>query len=109
MTVYLGTGQKRAEGSIPAEAVPGRIRDLMETDHGRRLHPSIAGLQIGSTVAHRDGRVIGQVDSVTASAYWHAIVSWVPPEGDQPTARTDARGRRAQVFSLDGLMVVADV
>jgi hypothetical protein len=93
-------------GLIPAEELPARVALLMRSSEGGRLDPSMVDLRIGSTVAHQDGRVIGQVDSVSAPSYWHAIVSWVPECGDQPSARTDVRGRRCQVFSLTGLKVV---
>ncbi len=108
MTVYIGVGKQTMRETVPAEELPERVARLMQTSEGDWMHPSIAALRIGSTVAHRDGRVIGQVDSVSAPVYWHAIVSWVPEHGDQPAARTDERGRRCQVFTLSALMVVDD-
>lgn len=107
MTVYKGIGEKSNHADIPAAELPERVAQLMSTDEGRRLDPSVAGLRIGCSVGHRGGCVIGQVDSVRAAAHWVVIVSWVPQCGDQPTARVDDRGRRCQAFSLRALQVVA--
>jgi hypothetical protein len=71
-----------------------------------KYDPSIQRIREGATVADRsDGRIIGTVDSLgSGGGHRWALVSW--PAVDQPWARTDARGRRGQVFSLDVLVVV---